>query len=217
MESFDKIQEEIQGAVLSGDEQKAASLAIRNLQIKQTPSAAITPFVQAIRHAGDLFDQGEFFLPQLLLSARAMQAAMDVLFPKSNGDIDRSLISRGTVLAGTIQGDIHEIGKNLVCALLSAHGFQVTDLGADVSLEVLIAETRKRKPDFLVLSALLTTTMINQKKLIDLLSEQGLRDKVKVLVGGAPVTEDWAKEIGADGYAPDAARAVNLAIKLLDS
>ncbi len=204
--------DEITRCILDGSVEHAKSFAESFLQDGIDPLEALEPFVKAIRQAGDLFDQGEFFLPQLLLSAQAMQAAMDVLFPEEGGKSTR--ITRGTVVAGTIQGDIHEIGKNLVCALLSANSFDVTDLGADVSLERIIEETRNRKPDFLVLSALLTTTMVNQKRLIDMLADQGLRDGVKVLVGGAPVTKAWADDIGADGWAPDAARAVDLAVSL---
>jgi corrinoid protein of di/trimethylamine methyltransferase len=207
--------DEIKQSILGGDADKAKTLAEASLATGMAPLEALEPFVSAIRHAGDLFDQGEFFLPQLLLAAQAMQAAMNVLFPEDGGE--RNTLSKGKVVAGTIQGDIHEIGKNLVCALLSANGFDVIDLGADVHLDRFVAETQAQKPDFLVLSALLTTTMINQKKLIDLLTERGLREQVKVLVGGAPVTAAWAEEIGADGYAPDAARAVDVAVGLAEN
>jgi corrinoid protein of di/trimethylamine methyltransferase len=209
-------QEDIKACILAGDAHKTRSLAEDALKAGHEPTEALQPFIEGIRHAGDLFDQGEFFLPQLLLAAQAMQAAMDVFFPeKSGADADKR-ISRGKIVAGTIQGDIHEIGKNLVCALMSAHGFDVVDLGADVSLERIVEETRQQKPDFLALSALLTTTMINQKHLIDRLTQEGIRDGVKILVGGAPVTSAWADEIGADGYAPDASRAVELAIRLIE-
>jgi len=206
--------EEIKKAILDGDANSTVTYAQKSLKSGLQALDALKPFIDGIRYAGDLFDQGEFFLPQLLMSAKAMQAAMDVLFP-DKGEASAQL-SRGKVVAGTIQGDIHEIGKNLVCALLSANGFDVIDLGADVSLEKFITATIDQKPDFLVLSALLTTTMVNQKKLIDLLVERDLRKQVRVLVGGAPVTSDWANEIGADGYAPDAARAVDLALGLLE-
>lgn len=208
--------EDIKTCILAGDAQKARALAGDTLKSGLEPTQAAEPFIDAIRHAGDLFDQGEFFLPQLLLAAQAMQAAMEVFFPARGEASTGARISRGTVVAGTIQGDIHEIGKNLVCALLSAHGFEVTDLGADVSLDRFIEETRSQKPDFLALSALLTTTMINQKHLIDRLKDEGMRDGVKVLVGGAPVTAEWAAQIGADGYAPDASRAVALAVRLIE-
>jgi corrinoid protein of di/trimethylamine methyltransferase len=207
--------EEIARTILDGDAEKAARLAQEAIQSGKAPLDTLDPFVGAIRQAGDLFDCGEFFLPQLLMSAKAMQAAMDVLFPPDQRG--ESHVFRGKVVAGTIQGDIHEIGKNLVCALLSANGFEVVDLGADVALDRFIAETKAKQPDLLVLSALLTTTMVNQKNLIDLLVEKNLRHRVKVLVGGAPVTASWAREIGADGYAPDAARAVDTAIQLLET
>ena len=206
--------ETITQSILDGNTEVARTLAESCLQAGLEPLDALAPFVSSIRQAGNLFDQGEFFLPQLLLSAQAMQAAMSVLFPDKGEGSAR--ISRGKVIAGTIQGDIHEIGKNLVCALLSANGFDVIDLGANVAMDRFVEETRNQRPDFLVLSALLTTTMVNQKNLIDMLKENGLRQDVKVLVGGAPVTKGWAKEIGADGWAPDAARAVDLAIGLLD-
>lgn len=208
--------EDIKTCILAGDAQKARTLAGDALKSGLEPTHALGPFIDAIRHAGDLFDHGEFFLPQLLLAAQAMQAVMDVIFPEKGDANAKARISRGKVVAGTIQGDIHEIGKNLVCALLSAHGFEVVDLGADVALDRIIEETRRQKPDFLALSALLTTTMINQKHLIDRLNEEGMRDGVKILVGGAPVTAAWAEEIGADGYAPDASRAVELAMRLTE-
>lgn len=208
--------EDIARCILNGNAEGAQSLARASLQAGLEPVEAIEPFVQAIRRAGDLFAEGEFFLPQLLLAAGAMQAALGIFFPESGDDPDHHSLSRGTVVAGTVQGDIHEIGKNLVCALLSAHGFRVIDLGADVPHEKFLEATRQQKPDFLVLSALLTTTMIQQRNLIVRLVEQGLRDSVKVLVGGAPVTAQWARDIGADGYAPDAARAVKLAFHLLE-
>ena len=206
--------EDIARAILEGNSDETRSLAGLSLEAGLAPTEAVEPFIKAIRRAGDLFEEGEFFLPQLLLAAQAMQAALDVLFPESASDEAGGRNTKGKVLAGTVQGDIHEIGKNLVCALLSANGFEVVDLGADVALDRFVQETRQHNPDFLVLSALLTTTMVNQKNLIDLLVQQGLREDVKVMVGGAPVTAGWAREIGADGYAPDAARAVELALRL---
>lgn len=207
--------DDIRRAVLEGDAGQSHELAEKSLQAGLKPLKALEPFIAAIRHAGDLFEQGDFFLPQLLLAASAMKAALEVIFPESDDMTDRQLVARGTVLAGTVQGDIHEIGKNLVCALLSANGFKVVDLGADVSWEKLQDGISRHQPDILVLSALLTTTMIQQRQVIERLVERGWRDRVKVMVGGAPVTADWAASIGADGYAPDAARAVDKALQLL--
>ena len=205
--------DQISRCILDGNASQAADLARACLDAGLDPLQALDPFVAAIRHAGDLFEEGEFFLPQLLLASDAMKAALAVIFPGSGAAA--SPLSRGTVLAGTVQGDIHEIGKNLVCALLSANGFRVIDLGGDVHLDTFLDQARQLQPDLLALSALLTTTMMQQKNLIVRLQETGLRGQVKVMVGGAPVTADWARSIGADGYAPDAARAVDEALRLL--
>lgn len=204
----------IRRAVLEGNAAEAAKLARQALAAGQNPLTALEPFVAAIRHAGDLFEEGDFFLPQLLLASGAMKAALAVLFPETE-EASNSRPSLGTVLAGTVQGDIHEIGKNLVCALLTAHGFRVVDLGGDVPIDKFLDQTVSLKADLLALSALLTTTMIQQKTLIDKLGQAGLRGRVKVMVGGAPVTAAWAESIGADGYAPDAARAVDEAFRLM--
>jgi len=205
--------EDIRKVILDGDAEKAERLARLSLDADSSPLRALEPFIAAIRQAGDLFEEGEFFLPQLLMASKAMKAALGVIFPESGGEV--SGMQRGMVVAGTVQGDIHEIGKNLVCALFAANGFRVIDLGGDVPLDQFVQKTRELKPDLLALSALLTTTMINQRNLIEKLKASGLRDRVRVMVGGAPVTADWAKSIGADGYAPDAARAVDEALRIL--
>ncbi len=199
--------EDIRKAILDGDAEKAERFARQSRDSGLNQLQALEPFIAAIRQAGNLFEEGEFFLPQLLMASNAMKSALGVIFPESGGEA--SGMQRGTVVAGTVQGDIHEIGKNLVCALLAANSFHVVDLGGDVHLDRFVQQTQELKPNLLALSALLTTTMVNQKNLIDKLKEAGLRDRVKVMVGGAPVTKEWAKSIGADGYAPDAARAVS--------
>jgi corrinoid protein of di/trimethylamine methyltransferase len=204
----------VRQVILDGDAEQAAALAKQSLEAGLDPLQALEPFVAAIRHAGELFEEGDFFLPQLLLASNAMKAALGVLFPQS-GDEPDTRPTQGTVVAGTVQGDIHEIGKNLVCALLTAHGFRVVDLGGDVPLDKFVDQARQLNADLVALSALLTTTMIQQKNLIDKLESAGLRGKVKVMVGGAPVNAAWAKSIGADGYAPDAARAVDEAFRLM--
>ncbi|MFH1862923.1 MAG: corrinoid protein [bacterium] len=207
--------DEVMRSILEGDQETAQYLAESFVSLGIPQLTAVEPFIAAIRNAGALFEQGDFFLPQLLLSANAMKAALAVLFPDSEAGTRDERISKGTVVAGTVQGDIHEIGKNLVCALLAANGFRITDLGADVPLDRFVEEVQRQQANVLVLSALLTTTMINQKTVIDKLQQAGLRERVVVMVGGAPVTADWAKQIGADGYAPDAARAVDVALKLV--
>lgn len=171
-------------------------------------------YVPGLRTVGELWEKGEYFLPELISSAESMKAAMAVLQPElKKAHIDAPV--KGRVVIGTIEGDIHDIGKNLVASMMQAHGFDVQDLGADVKLERFIDKAEETNADFVCLSALLTTTMLNQKRFIELLRSRGLAGRFKVLVGGAPVTQKWAAEIGADGYAENAPAAVRLALDLL--
>jgi corrinoid protein of di/trimethylamine methyltransferase len=163
---------------------------------------------------GEKFSSGEYFLPDLIIAADGMQKAMVLLEPELLKR-QQAIESAGIVLLGTVKGDIHEIGKSLVGTMLSANGFKVHDLGVDVATDTFIAKVQELKPDILGLSALLTTTMVMQREVIKALGESGLRDKVKVMVGGAPVTRSWADEIGADGYAEDAMGAVQIARQLV--
>jgi corrinoid protein of di/trimethylamine methyltransferase len=170
-------------------------------------------YVPGIHKVGELWEQGEYFLPDLISSAEAMKAAMAALEP----ELQRSRLqvrTGGKVVIGTIEGDIHDIGKNLVSSMLQAGGFEVFDLGADVKLEKFIEKAESVGADFICLSALLTTTMVNQKRFVALLRERNLRDRYKVLVGGAPASQKWADEAGADGYAENAVAAVKLAKSL---
>jgi len=168
--------------------------------------------IEAMTEAGQLFEEGEFFVPELLVAARAMQGGMELLKPLlTQGNVK----SKGTVLAGTVKGDLHDIGKNLVCMMLEGTGFEIIDLGSDVDPEDFVKNVQEKKIDIVAMSALLTTTMVNMKATIDALSAAGLRDKVKVMVGGAPVSQDYADKIGADGYSADANQAVRLAESLL--
>jgi 5-methyltetrahydrofolate--homocysteine methyltransferase len=164
-----------------------------------------------MNRVGELFEAREYFVPEMLVAARAMQAGLDLLRPL--------LVASGVkplarVVMGTVKGDLHDIGKNLVCMMLEGAGFEVIDLGADQSPENFL-QALDKNVQLLGMSALLTTTMPNMKVTIEALEEAGIRDRVKVMVGGAPVTEAWACEIGADGYAPDAASAVRAAKQLL--
>lgn len=168
--------------------------------------------IEAMTEAGQLFEEGEFFVPELLVAARAMQGGMELLKPLLTQE---NVKSKGTVLAGTVKGDLHDIGKNLVCMMLEGTGFEIIDLGSDVDPEVFVKNVQEKKIDIVAMSALLTTTMVNMKTTIDALSAAGLRDKVKVMVGGAPVSQDYADKIGADGYSADANQAVRLAESLL--
>jgi corrinoid protein of di/trimethylamine methyltransferase len=160
-----------------------------------------------LEHLGLQFQEGEIFIPQLVVAARIVQEASDRLLPLVPAQ-DRT--GRVAVL-GTVKGDIHDLGKNLVAALLSVSGFQVVDLGRDVATERFVEEVRDQEAHLVGLSALMTTTMVNQRRVIEALDEAGLRRDVRVMIGGAPVTQAWAQEIGADAYAVDAVAAVRLA------
>jgi 5-methyltetrahydrofolate--homocysteine methyltransferase len=164
--------------------------------------------IPAMAEVGRLFEEGEYFIPEMLISARAMKGAMALLKPH----LQQSNVQfAGTVVIGTVKGDLHDIGKNLVSLMLEGAGFQVKDLGSDVTPEKYVEAVNESGADVVAMSALLTTTMVQMKATITALEEAGLRDRVKVMVGGAPVTDSFARQIGADGYAPDASRAVAVA------
>jgi 5-methyltetrahydrofolate--homocysteine methyltransferase len=168
--------------------------------------------VAAMSEVGRLFEEGEYFVPEMLISARAMQAGLSVLKPHL---VKANIKSAGKVLAGTVKGDLHDIGKNLVCMMLEGAGFEIQDLGTDVTPDKFVQAVQAGDANIIALSALLTTTMPNMKATIEALKTAGVREQVKVMVGGAPVTETYATQIGADGYAPDASRAVSLAKTLV--
>ena len=207
--------DQMKQSVIDGEVEDAERLAQEGLDAGLAPGDILdSGFVKGIEEVGDLFGRGEFFLPELVQGAEAMKAAVAVLQPALDaaGGERKSL---GVAVAGTVAGDIHEIGKTIVCSMLSAAGFTVSDVGCDVPVETFIAKCKEVDADLLLLSALLTTTMPNQQKTIEALKEAGLRDRVKVMIGGAPTTRAWADEIGADGYAEDAIEAVNAAKALL--
>jgi len=170
--------------------------------------------IAAMKEVGRLFEEGEYFVPEILISARAMQAGMGILRPIL---VAQDIKPKGKVVIGTVQGDLHDIGKNLVSMMLEGAAFEIVDLGSDVPPQKFVDAVRENDADFVAMSALLTTTMPNMKTTIEALEESGLRSKVKVLIGGAPVTSQYAHEIGADGFAPDASRAVALAKSLAAS
>jgi corrinoid protein of di/trimethylamine methyltransferase len=202
-------------SIIDGAPDSAAQLAQQALAAGVLPLEAINRgYVPGMHDVGEQFAHGQMFLPDMMASAEAMRAAMAVLDPelKKQG-MERPMA--GVVVLGTTKGDIHEIGKTLVGTLLTAHGFQVHDLGVDVSGEKFVAKAQELNADIVGVSALLTTTMRNQRTVIEALEKSGLRARVKVMVGGAPVTRRWADEIGADGYAKDAMSAVALARDLM--
>ena len=168
--------------------------------------------ILAMTEVGKKFEEGEFFVPEMLVSARAMESGLSVLKPLL---VSQDVKSTGLAVVGTVQGDLHDIGKNLVAMMLRGAGFDVIDLGTDVSPAAFVEAVRENQPDLIAMSALLTTTMMSMKSTITALLEAGIRSQVKVIIGGAPVTADFAEQIGADGYAPDAHAAVVLAKELV--
>jgi len=198
-------------AVLRGEKKTIVSLTEQALRNGTDASAILEEeLIPAITEAGNRFEQKKFFLPQLIGAAEAMKAAVEVLEPQLQKDGDTT--SAGTVVIATVEGDIHDIGKNLVALMLKNHGFTVVDLGKDISAEVIVTEAKRLDADLIALSALMTTTMRSMADVIELCKKEGVR--AKVMIGGAVTTEEYAKEIGADGYAKDAQGAVVLAKRL---
>jgi len=202
-------------SIIDGAPDTASSLALEAVAAGLPPIDAINNgFVPGMHDVGEQFARGQMYLPDMMASAEAMRAAMAVLDPELQ-KLGTERPMAGVVVLGTTKGDIHEIGKILVGTLLTAHGFQVHDLGVDVTSEKFAAKAREVKADIVGVSALLTTTMRNQRAVVEALEKEGLRSQVKIMVGGAPVTRRWAEEIGADGYAPSAISAVALAQELM--
>jgi len=202
-------------AVIDGDDEEAASLAQQTLDQGVDALEAINKgFTPGMDVVGELYSTGEYFLPDLILGGEAMKAALAVLEPalKAAGQSREVL---GIVVLGTVKGDIHEIGKSLVGSMLSANGFEVFDIGIDIEASEFVSKAQEVNADIVALSALLTTTMLRQRDVIEHLAEAGLRERVKVMVGGSPVTQGWAEQIGADGFAEDAANAVVVAKKMM--
>lgn len=210
MEVLQRISEELQ----KGNYEEVPKLVREALNAKISPVNILSDGLVAGMHVvGEKFRRDEFFLPEVLISARAMQAGMNVLRPRL---VETGVRLAGKVILGTVKGDLHDIGKNLVGMLMEGAGFQVIDLGVDVPPEKFVGAVKSNEANLLGLSALLTTTMPRMKEVMESLTEAGIRQTVKVMVGGAPVTEKFARDIGADGYAPDAASAVEKASDLIE-
>ena len=202
-------------SIIDGDSDAAVSLAQESITAGVDPLDAVTKgFVVGVNTVGEAFGRGDAFLPELVMAGEAMKAAVTTLDPemKKRGT-ERKML--GKVVIATVEGDIHEIGKSLVATMLGASGFEVYDLGVDQSSDKIIGKALEVNADIIAMSALLTTTMVKQREVIEELEKEGLRNKVKVMVGGAPVTRDWVTTIGADGYSEDAIGAVTLAKQLL--
>ena len=202
-------------SIIDGDSDAAVALAQESITDGVDPLDAITKgFVVGVNTVGEAFGRGDAFLPELVMAGEAMKAAVSTLDPemKKRGT-ERKML--GKVVIATVEGDIHEIGKSLVATMLGASGFEVYDLGVDQPSDKIIGKALEVNADIIAMSALLTTTMVKQREVIEELEKEGLRNKVKVMVGGAPVTRDWVTTIGADGYSEDAIGAVALAKKLL--
>jgi 5-methyltetrahydrofolate--homocysteine methyltransferase len=206
-------------AILDGDSSRVCE------NVKEALNSGITPetilnqgMIPAMDEVGKRFEEGDFFVPEMLVSARAMKEGLNLLKPLLAGE---NHVSLGQVIIGTVSGDLHDIGKNLVAIMLEGAGFEIIDLGTDVQPEKFIEEINNRSghesPLIVGLSALLTTTMYNMELTIHALEEAGIRDRVKIMIGGAPVTENYARQIKADGYAPDASRAVSIARSFVET
>ena len=202
-------------AVVNYEVEDAVSAAKRALEAGVDPVVAIEEgLAKGVRLVGDKFGAEEIFLPELMAAVEAMKQAMAILKPTitAKSQAEKSL---GRVMIGTIEGDIHDIGKSMVSAMLTVAGFEVVDLGTDVSVAKFIAEVRELEPDIVGMSALMTTTMLRMKDVIEGLRKEGLREKVKVVIGGVPTSSEWAKEIGADGHGWNALEAVEVVKRLL--
>ncbi|MGC9395421.1 MAG: corrinoid protein [Anaerolineae bacterium] len=210
---MEKVLDVIREGIMEGD------MPLTQEKVQEAIDAGIAPgdilqegLVSAMAEVGRLFEEGEYFVPEMLIAARAMKAGLALLRPLL---VEADVKPAGKVAAGTVKGDLHDIGKNLVCMMLEGAGFEIVDLGVDVGPDKFLDAVVNQGVDIIAMSALLTTTMPNMKVTVDAIEEAGARDSVKVIIGGAPVTDAYAAEIGADGYAPDASRAVALAKSLV--
>lgn len=209
-----EILENLKKSIVDYDAYGAASWARKAIEGKIDPIEAVNALTEAVRGVGNAFGRGELWLPDLFGAAEAMKSAMPILEEeiRKRGMTRKSL---GAVVIGTVFGDIHDIGKTMVATVLTAEGFSVHDLGVNVTTEQFVAAVKEHKADVLAMSSLLTTTAPEQQKVIEILNKEGLRDKVKVMVGGGAITEEFAKEIGADGYESAAPGAAELAKRLI--
>jgi len=209
------VMEELKESVMNYDEEAAAKAAKRVLKLKMDPYMAITEILTpAIQQVGELFHKGEAYLPQLIMAADAMSAAIQILEKEVSKEKMEST-RKGRIVLGTVKGDIHNIGKNIVGIMLTTAGYEVIDLGVDVEPSKFIDEAERSHAQIIGASALMTFTASNMKLLSDYLEMEGVRKKYKLIFGGGPITEAWAKEMGGDAYAPDAVKAVDVVNKMM--
>ena len=206
------LMQEIYNGILEGERAAVKDKVTEALETGHGPGSILDAMIAAMGEVGRLFEEGEYYVPEMLIAARAMQTGLEILKPRLK---EADVKPAGLVVAGTVKGDLHDIGKNLVCIMLEGSGFNVIDLGTDVGPEKFVAAVQEHHPQIVAMSALLTTTMPSMETTIQDLSEAGVRDQVKVMIGGAPITNDYAQKIGADGYSEDASRAVRLARSLV--
>lgn len=205
---------QMEEAIIDGDTDLCVSLAVKSIADNIDPAESIEKgYGKGMEILGDMFEKGEVFLPEVLFAEEAMNGALDILKPKIE-ERQEEVNTKGKVVIGTIQGDVHDIGKNIVKLFMGVAGFEIVDLGRDVPVQDFITTAVKEEADFIAASALMTTTMIYMPELIKRLGEKGIRENYKVLVGGAPVIEAWAKEIGSDGYGLTAKQAVAIALSM---
>lgn len=215
MDNQKEILQKIEQALIGLEEDRVDALVKEALDLQIPPLAIINSgLVEGLRKMGAMFEKGELFIPHLMVAAEIVEKNSDEIKPLLATGEEKE--NRGTVVIGTVEGDIHDLGKNLVGTMLSIGGFNVIDLGKDVPCEVFFNRVESEKANFLFLSALMTTTMTRQEEMIQMLKDRNIRDRVKIAIGGAPVTMEWADRIGADGYASDAVEAVKMAEKLLE-
>lgn len=201
-------------AIVNGNLDLAVNTTREALQENISPQSLISDYlIKGMEEIGTQFEEGKAYVPNLLMSARAMKGALELLKPYMENN--KEVVSLGKVVVGTVKGDLHDIGKNLVCSMLEGCGFEVINLGVDVSDEKFVQAVKDNKADIVCMSALLTTTMVYMKEVIKAFEKAGIRNEVKIMVGGAPLNEKFAEEIGADGYSDNANAAVTLARKLM--